>query len=918
MNFRVLFNLMLCLFLSNLAGFAQKKDDYNVYGTIKDQSTRKLLADVEIVITKDGKHYDKVMVGKSGKYDVWLPLGSSYELTFGKQGYVAKKLRFDTQTIPVEDRKGGFENMSEVNLFELKEGFDTSILDKPVGIFSFNSAKNSFDFDENYTMGIVAEVQAEFKRLDDLAKNYEKMKKQFDELIVKGDNRVNEKNYAEAISNYEKALGIFPKDEPAKEKLEKAKGLLAAQNAEKNKDAEYQKLIADGETQLKNKNWEPAKQKFEAALALKPDEKLPKDKLKEIEAALAALNKKAEFDKLVTEGDKLFEQKKWEECIAKYEAAKALIPTEKHPPEQIAKAKKALDDLMADENARKEREKKYNEWVAQGDKNFKDKNYETAKKNFEEAQRIWSEPRYPQDKIDEINGILADLASKAEKDKAANDAEAEKKRIEAEYKALIEKADGEFTKDQLWEARGNYVAASELKPQEKYPKSRITRIDELLADKEKNDEVARKEREKREKEEAARLAAEADKAEKDRLAEEARQKKLADEDAERQRLAEEKRRKEEELAEKQNKKRNLKGGDQSMEEEAERYYREARQDEWDAHYQKVLDKKTNQEEFYASKDGAADDKRKTSATEANNQKDQMVVIHRDGNLKTDESRHAKDREKETLSTQEQHWRQREESVVNEKVTESTNQKASVEALSLGDLHRINSISDTNQKKEQEESNKESWRSREGAIVADGVYDANKLKQQQEKLAVRGDNLRDDQISVTEAKKDMVDSFYKDATSAEQERISQNVDNASKLKQSQEKLSADKADYHQTHVSEIADKKDDFIRFNEDKQSEFALKRMQAAQDAHNVNTGRTPKNEDDYVLPEGGDKLTQGVNETSYQIPGERMVIERTVRVGNKVDVYKKVISKNGTYYFKNDRSITEVTWRKETIEAFE
>jgi hypothetical protein len=30
------------------------------------------------------------------------------------------------------------------------------------------------------------------------------------------------------------------------------------------------------------------------------------------------------------------------------------------------------------------------------------------------------------------------------------------------------------------------------------------------------------------------------------------------------------------------------------------------------------------------------------------------------------------------------------------------------------------------------------------------------------------------------------------------------------------------------------------------------------------------------------------------------------------------VISKNGTYYFKNDRSITEVTWRKETIEAFE
>jgi hypothetical protein len=46
------------------------------------------------------------------------------------------------------------------------------------------------------------------------------------------------------------------------------------------------------------------------------------------------------------------------------------------------------------------------------------------------------------------------------------------------------------------------------------------------------------------------------------------------------------------------------------------------------------------------------------------------------------------------------------------------------------------------------------------------------------------------------------------------------------------------------------------------------------------------------------------------------MVIERTVRRGNKVDTYRKVISKAGIYYFKNGVSITEGLWKRETIDA--
>ena len=71
---------------------------------------------------------------------------------------------------------------------------------------------------------------------------------------------------------------------------------------------------------------------------------------------------------------------------------------------------------------------------------------------------------------------------------------------------------------------------------------------------------------------------------------------------------------------------------------------------------------------------------------------------------------------------------------------------------------------------------------------------------------------------------------------------------------------------------------------------------------------------DDYVLTEDSADLPEGVTENSYQLNARTVVIERTVRVGNKVDNFRKVISKTGTYYFRNNSSITELMWKAETL----
>ena len=58
--------------------------------------------------------------------------------------------------------------------------------------------------------------------------------------------------------------------------------------------------------------------------------------------------------------------------------------------------------------------------------------------------------------------------------------------------------------------------------------------------------------------------------------------------------------------------------------------------------------------------------------------------------------------------------------------------------------------------------------------------------------------------------------------------------------------------------------------------------------------------------------IPQGVQETSYDIQNG-LVIMRTVRSGDVVKRYRKVVMKTGTYYFCGDRSITEIRWDLET-----
>ena len=66
------------------------------------------------------------------------------------------------------------------------------------------------------------------------------------------------------------------------------------------------------------------------------------------------------------------------------------------------------------------------------------------------------------------------------------------------------------------------------------------------------------------------------------------------------------------------------------------------------------------------------------------------------------------------------------------------------------------------------------------------------------------------------------------------------------------------------------------------------------------------------AITEADAELPQGFYESSYKIQNG-IVIERTIRTGDYVLHYRKVVMKTGTYYFRGGQSITSSVWHRET-----
>jgi tetratricopeptide (TPR) repeat protein len=459
-------------------------------GMLKEQDSNRRLEDCQVVVYKNGDEMDQFNTGKSGKYELDLELGYVYDIKISKAGYVYKILRFDTQNINEEDKAGGFAKEPDVYLFPMIEGFNMDLLKDPIGICKYNPQLNDLDWDLNYTNAQKKKIEDELKRLKNLAEKGAQMRAEFDKLMLEGDGKMGEKKWKDAMDKYQAALAILPQDAVAKQKYADAKAKYDAEMAALSADAEYLKLMKDGDDLKGQKKYTEAIKVYQSALKKKPAETDPKERIYECEQLIKGGANQEKYDKLIAEADAKFASADYQTAINKYKDAASLFPTIAYPKTQITKAQGLLDAQLAkaQEDARKEEQ--YNNQMALAAKNYQEKNYEGALTNYKEANRILPDRPEPPAKISELNQLLADI-EKQRKDKEALDKKNnELAQLEADYQAKIQQADKLFKEDKLEEAKTEYSAASQVKPAEKYPQSRIQEIDNLIRQREEQKKEA--------------------------------------------------------------------------------------------------------------------------------------------------------------------------------------------------------------------------------------------------------------------------------------------------------------------------------------------------------------------------------------------------------------------------------------------
>ena len=158
----------------------------------------------------------------------------------------------------------------------------------------------------------MAELETKLIKLRESTKNY-------NEAIKLADAAAEEKDYQRAVTEYKRAASIKPDENYPQDKVKEMQGLLALQV--KNEQA-YLAAIEKGDNALKVSDLNTAKAAFEDALAAKPTETYPKNKLAEINDILGKREaKEQEYQDAVTAGDNALAAKKYDEAKSSYQKA---------------------------------------------------------------------------------------------------------------------------------------------------------------------------------------------------------------------------------------------------------------------------------------------------------------------------------------------------------------------------------------------------------------------------------------------------------------------------------------------------------------------------------------------------------------------------------------------------------------------
>lgn len=291
--------------------------------------------------------------------------------------------------------------------------------------------------------------------IDGLLADIQLKDQNYKKAISEGDALFTGKKYAEATTSYNSALTLKPGESYPKSQLEKINKLLLEQQK---LDNDFLTLVSSADQFFDVKKYNEAIADYRKALALKPTEKYPTDKIAEAENIISR-NKalQATYDKAIEDADKMLAAKDYENALILYTQANTAKPSEAYASNKITEIQAIIDKQKAENS-------KYGEAIALADKFFKAQKYFDALEPYQRASSIKPFEKYPQEQLARINTLIA-----------------EQKKLNEDYQKLIADADILMKDGKFEEARGIYANAATLKPQEKLPKDKMAEISSVIA-----------------------------------------------------------------------------------------------------------------------------------------------------------------------------------------------------------------------------------------------------------------------------------------------------------------------------------------------------------------------------------------------------------------------------------------------------